>query len=154
MIVADDAFPKKTYIMKPFSFKSQNMNQRIFNYRLSRARRIIENVFGICAARFRILRRPIELHPNRVTKIVMCICALHNFLVTKSSCYSSAADFDQEINGQLVEGRWRRETESSERGTQPRNRNTNEATEVQNVFMNYFISNEGEVPWQYTSCGY
>lgn len=46
-IVADDAFPIKPYIMKPFPMHDMTMPQRIFNYRLSRSGRIIENVFGI-----------------------------------------------------------------------------------------------------------
>lgn len=60
-IVADDAFPLKTHIMKPYSDRKLTTAQRIFNYRLSRARRIIENVFGLCAARFRVLLQPIEM---------------------------------------------------------------------------------------------
>jgi len=42
--VADDAFAMKNYIMKPYLFKDQPAPNRIFNYRLSRARRIVENV--------------------------------------------------------------------------------------------------------------
>nr|XP_022903892.1 uncharacterized protein LOC111416171 [Onthophagus taurus] len=58
VIVADDAFALKKYIMKPFSFKSQPVQNRDFNYRLSRARNVVENFFGQIAARFRILRKP------------------------------------------------------------------------------------------------
>jgi len=38
--------------------------EMIFNYRLSRARRISENVFGIVAARFGVFRTPIHLSPK------------------------------------------------------------------------------------------
>ena len=47
MIVADDAFPLKEYIQKPYSQIGLTIEKRIFNYRLSRARRIVENAFGI-----------------------------------------------------------------------------------------------------------
>jgi hypothetical protein len=39
--VADDAFGMRNYIMKPYPFKDQPAPNRIFNYRLSRARRIV-----------------------------------------------------------------------------------------------------------------
>ena len=50
--VADDAFAMRNYIMKPYPFKDQPAPNRIFNYRLIRACRTVENVFGIIANRF------------------------------------------------------------------------------------------------------
>ena len=54
VVVADDAFPLKTYMMKPDTFKNLCTEKRVFNYHLSRARRVVENALGILANRFRI----------------------------------------------------------------------------------------------------
>ena len=54
VVVANDAFPLKTYMMKPYAFKNLCTEKRVFNYRLSRARRVVENAFGILANRLSI----------------------------------------------------------------------------------------------------
>ena len=43
VVVGDEAFSLKTYLMKPYPRAALDIKERIFNYRLSRARRIIEN---------------------------------------------------------------------------------------------------------------
>lgn len=116
VIVADDAFAIKSYLMKPFTLKNLDCGQRIFNYRLSRARRIVENVFGIMSARFRVLRRPIEVNPDKAIIMVLAICALHNFLMSRQSrsVYAMPSDFDREnSDGEIVPGSWRSEQTSN-----------------------------------------
>lgn len=49
--VADDAFAMKPWLMKPLSLRSQVHEEIIFSYRLSRARRVVVNSFGILAHR-------------------------------------------------------------------------------------------------------
>jgi len=87
--VADDAFAMRNYIMKPYRFKDQPAPNRIFNYRLSRARRIVENVFGITANRFSVLRKPLIQNPTSTVSIVLAICVLHNFLMSTQGSRSS-----------------------------------------------------------------
>lgn len=40
-LVGDAAFPLKTYLLKPYQHSPLTYEQKIFNYRLSRARRIV-----------------------------------------------------------------------------------------------------------------
>ncbi|CAH1980733.1 unnamed protein product [Acanthoscelides obtectus] len=60
VLVADDAFALSTYTLKPYSTDlNVGSPKRVYNYRLSRARRIVENAFGLLASVFRIFRKPI-----------------------------------------------------------------------------------------------
>ena len=53
--VGDDAFPLATYIMKPYPQRDLSPAKRIFNQRLSRARQICKNDFGILVNPWRVL---------------------------------------------------------------------------------------------------
>lgn len=74
MFVGDSAFPLKNYLLRPYPGRYL---PEIFNYRLSWARRVTENTFGIM---FRIFRRAIVANPGKVTKITKAACCLHNYL--------------------------------------------------------------------------
>ena len=51
-MVGDEIFGLKPYLIRPYSGqRSARLPQDVFNYRLSRARRVIENAFGILVAR-------------------------------------------------------------------------------------------------------
>nr|CAI5819400.1 unnamed protein product [Callosobruchus analis] len=81
--------------------------ERHFNYRLSRARRFVENVFGIMSSIFRVLRKPMLLNPQKATNIVMACSLLHNFLRksrTSSSRYTPPGTFDSDNDGRIIPG--------------------------------------------------
>ena len=71
--------------MRPYGGSKLPESQRIFNYRLSRARRIVENAFGIMASRFRVFRRPLLVKTETVDLIVLACTALHNFQKRKTT---------------------------------------------------------------------
>lgn len=157
VFVADDAFPLSPNIMKPFPGVTKGLltPERIYNYRLSRARRIIENVFGIWCSKFRVLQKTIDLHPDKVETIALTCAYLHNFLRRNAysrNYYSPPGSFDAEDpDGNVIPGAWRLEVENSQplTGLQhiPR-RAATDVKEIRNEFRDYFMSREGSVPWQ------
>lgn len=157
MIVADDAFPLRTDIMKPYSQVGLTRKRRIFNYRLSRARRIVENAFGILSNRFRIFMTPIALSPDKVEVIVMACCSLHNYLRGQSNSHSvytpqGSIDSEDPDTHALLPGSWR--SESDPQGLRPiskqgSNMHSRAAKEMRDYLSDYFMSPDGEVPWQY-----
>lgn len=157
-LVADDAFAMKPYIMKPYPFRDLPAPQRIYNYRLSRARRVVENAFGILANRFRILRRPINLHPEKVTSIVLAICTLHNFLLSTNEARShyvnqGSVDHEDPTTHIVTPGEWRQETGAQNaflplQCTSEHNY-SNAAKDIRKELTEYFMTTTGEVQWQY-----
>ena len=80
VILADEAFPLQTHIMRPYPRRGLSREQQAFNYRLSRGRRVVENVFGIMAARWRVFHTKIGVKPDTVNDIVKACCVLHNMV--------------------------------------------------------------------------
>ena len=74
--VSDAAFPLKKYMLRPYTGSLLPEGKQIFNYRLSRARRVIENTFG----KFHIFRREIIAKPEKMTKITKAACCLHSYM--------------------------------------------------------------------------
>ena len=80
IFVGDEAFALKTWRQRPYPGKNLLEANKIFNYRLSRARGIIENSFGIHVARWRIYHRPIQTSVETAENIVKATVCLHNYL--------------------------------------------------------------------------
>ena len=111
VIVGDDAFALKPFLMKPYPQQDLDLERRICNYRFSRARRIVENVFGLLANRWRIFRAPIPLQPNKVEIVTMAVVTLHNWLIKGSSkdvyVPPRVVDTVNPSTGEIVPGSWR-----------------------------------------------
>lgn len=151
VIVADDAFAMTNYMIKPFSQAHLTKEKRIFNYRLSRARRVVENAFGILANRFRIFINPIALSPEKVEVITVTSCIIHNYLRSKSTeVYSQPTIMDHEnlLTHEVMPGEWRKDGLGA--GFRPftHQGSKNSAKEIRNTFCDYFNSSTGAVDWQ------
>jgi len=111
VILADGAFALTNHIMKPYSGTyDKGIKERVFNYRLSRARRTVENAFGISSAVFRVLRKSSLLEPQKAQIVVMAVVYLHNFLrhsKLSRNIYTPPGSFDREEEGRMILGDWR-----------------------------------------------
>ncbi|XP_077344185.1 uncharacterized protein LOC143988458 [Lithobates pipiens] len=87
VFVADEAFALGEHLMKPFPMRNLTPEQRIFNYKLSHARRVFKNTFGILASRFRLFLTSINLALYKINHVVLCCCIRHHFLRSNASSY-------------------------------------------------------------------
>jgi hypothetical protein len=96
-------------LMKPFSHRTLNKVEAIYNYRLSRAHRIVENTFGILSSHFSILLREINVSPKKAVTTVLACCYLHNFLRQKrvEPYYQGGFDIEYVNTGEIINTDWR-----------------------------------------------
>jgi len=53
VILGDEAYPLLSYLMRPYPRRQLTESRRLFNYRLSRGKRVVESAFGIPAGKRR-----------------------------------------------------------------------------------------------------
>lgn len=138
VVLGDEAFPLLTNLMKP-SPRSQTLVDRskaIFNYRLSRSRRIVENTFGILTNRFRIFSTPIHLNIETVESAVTSACIIHNMISDEQNWNKISTNVDM-VPSDMISIDDYREIETD----------TLEPKEIRNKFKDYF-NNVGAVSWQ------
>lgn len=143
VFVGDDAFPLLENLMKPYSRHNLTKEEQIFNYRLSRARRVVENAFGILASRFRVLLRNVNLSPEKASTITLACCYLHNFLKLKNPTnYMQTSVENENITMITNQDNVLSELEPIKGGNA-----SNIAKTTRDKFRNYFNS-VGAVLWQ------
>lgn len=129
---------------------------RICNNRICRARRVVENAFGILASRFEVFRAPIRVRSiNSINQVILACVALHNFLRKNASSrhvYSPPGCVDSEdlATGTITPGDWRRNSNAGLQNLTPSGANYSvQAKLVREKFADYFMSPEGMVSWQW-----
>jgi len=82
VIVGDEAFPLKKYLLRPYPGVSawNDETKQIYNYRLTRARRVVEKAFGVLTQKFRLFYGRIQMSPENADKVVLPACILHIYL--------------------------------------------------------------------------
>ncbi|XP_064096927.1 uncharacterized protein LOC135208549 [Macrobrachium nipponense] len=108
-IVTDDAFALKSWMMKPYSHQSQGPTERLYSYILSRARRVVENAFGLLQTRWRVFRTTLQQDVQVCKKITLCACVMHNLVLQRYPCASTDVDHEDQHHN-VVPGTWRQES--------------------------------------------
>lgn len=148
VLIGDEAFPLNTYMMRPYPRSVLDRQKRIFNYRLSRARRVIENTFGILTMKWRVLEQTMALNVSNTRKCVLAMCVLHNFLRRNQSITPGLVDAEDPTRGEVTFGNWRREVhELIPIQRVGGNSSSAAAKSIRESFCQYF-NNEGKVSWQ------
>lgn len=156
LFVGDDAFPMSDTLMKPFSKRNLTQVEGIFNYRLSQGRRVVENAFGIMAARFKLYRKDIEVNLDTVDVIVQCTCTLHNWLrITLPSTYLARGSMDYEDKtGIFHPGQWRSTETELQSLTGPRGTNSRKkSATVTRAKLAVYFSGDGRLACKVKMCG-
>ncbi len=156
--LGDAAFKLQRHLLTPYSRRTTTGQEEIFNYRLSRARRVVENAFGILVSRWRVLDTKMDVGVDLADEIVKACVALHNYLKsTDATDHQSPryvpdhyVDYEKE-NGEVVLGDWRRghrDHEYAQRPLETDNRQSRMTLGIREKFKHYFLSDEGRVSWQ------
>jgi hypothetical protein len=131
----------------------------MFNYCLSRARRTIENSFGILAQRWRILRKPIIAGIDTCEKIVMATITLHNFLQRREQeillherkyCPIGYADTVLP-NGTVIPDLWREDSLHLPSVGRLSSNNSKLSARQNRDMLCQYLNTQGSVPWQHES---
>ncbi|KAJ8953490.1 hypothetical protein NQ318_023611 [Aromia moschata] len=136
VLIGDEAFALKPYLMRPFPYRQSKIDTRKENYnmRLCKARRVVENAFGILVQKWRIFFRPIATKVETTILIIKTTCILHNFLrIKQSECENfDFSDPSDKPSQQSV----LRQLQSDPRRT------TNLAFSIREQFVNFFNLNK------------
>lgn len=141
VFVADEGFPLKTYLMRPYPRQDvSDISKRIFNYRLCRTRRVVENAFGILAQKFRIYFRRLQATPENADYIILATCILHNFIKKYDGNTYSYETKDVNLHDPT--------NVTLERLPSQGGNATKDAFFVREMFTDFFNSSFGSIPWQ------
>ena len=147
-LIGDDAFSLRTWLIKPFCGCGLPDDQKIFNYRLSCARRVVENVFGIMANRFGCLFTTMNQNKDTVTSIVLACCVLHSFMRIRYAGVHHGIGDDKDdhrlVPGQLRQGVNLQDMEEVTAG----NRDIQMAKKQRLYLKHYYNSPVGATAWQ------
>jgi hypothetical protein len=149
-ITGDEAFGIAMNMVKPYSRRGMTAEERIFNYRCSRARRVSENAFGILANRFQCLIKVLNHKPETVKTITLACLSLHNLMRERYPGLQNQMLDREDANNNVIPGQWRDGVQlvNAAVPAEGRIRGTVQAQEQRDYLRDYYNSPVGSVPWQ------
>lgn len=133
IFVADEAFALSDHVQRPFGRRNLTIEKKIYNYRLTRARRMVECAFGIMSNKWRILHRALDVNLSFCDAIIQACCILHNYVRQRDGVRFEDTLYEcplTEMNPTNVRG-------------------NHIGTTTREYFMKYFTTPGGSIPWQY-----
>ena len=107
--------------------------------RLTRARRLSENAFGIYVSQWRIFERLILTDPETTEEIIKGTCVLHNFLRVQRDIGNDEEDISLPRHDGLEDMQPINRT--------GRKRRTRQEWKIRENFKKYFSTPAGALPW-------
>ena len=148
-VIGDAAFALRTTLMKPFGAKPLTMEEMIFNYRLSRARRCVENAFGILANRFRCLLSAMAQVPSTVETIVLAYLCIHNLLRDQAPAEQNAMMDKEDDQHSIIPCAWREGTVLDDMQKRLAGNYITKIAKRQRLYLkHYYNGTAGAILWQ------
>ena len=86
--------------MKPFPHNGQlSSQQRHFNYRLSRARIVVENAFGRLKARWRRLLKRLDMSMENIPTVIAACCVLYDLCEIHEETFLESWITESDLDG-------------------------------------------------------
>ena len=130
--------------MRPFATNAFKNERCIFNYSLSRARRVVEKAFGILANQWRLYHHHLYLDPDNVTTVVKATVVLHNILTLTTDKVCTLSFYHDKV----VDNREKICDNAFEDLTKQGNLPAKAVNDVRNYFTDYLNSDHCSVEWQ------
>ncbi|XP_039763780.1 uncharacterized protein LOC120636389 [Pararge aegeria] len=109
--------------------------KKIFNYRLSRARRMVESAFGIMVQKYEVFQRPLKVQPHHLDKIILACTCLHNFLIDEKYIHTQSHESNQ---SEIIFQDFEQLNEEEEDGS-----NVTESMKIRDEFKNILVQKLG-----------